>query len=185
MTTTAQNIENYTYGDIQIMMDFTLIRATANRASKKARFGMKKIFAYKFSSVERMQNYVIQFVEMMDKKKANLLAKKAAIITAKAEFVNPYVKGSILYHTYGYDQTNIHYYEVVEAKAKSIVVREVSQTRNDNGNFSGTCMPVAGDFIGAAETRIIQVRVYDEKPVYSIKKLYAWDGNAKYYSSGH
>lgn len=44
---------------------------------------------------------------------------------ARARFQNPYKVGDILHHSWGYDQTNCDFYQVVEVKPASVVLRKI------------------------------------------------------------
>lgn len=63
--------------------------------------------------------------------------------------------GDIFVCSWGYDQTNIDYYKVLEVKNKSVVIAEVAQTRNYTGHMQGTCMPVVDSVVGQPLTKRI------------------------------
>ncbi|MDP2729159.1 MAG: hypothetical protein Q8O55_01595 [Dehalococcoidales bacterium] len=44
---------------------------------------------------------------------------------ARARFQNPYKEGDILHHSWGYDQTNCDFYQVVEVKPASVALRKI------------------------------------------------------------
>ena len=44
---------------------------------------------------------------------------------ARALFQMPYKEGDILHHSWGYDQTNCDFYQVVEVKKASVVLRKI------------------------------------------------------------
>ncbi len=72
-------------------------------------------------------------------------AKKAQI---KARFKNPYQQGDILHHSWGYDQTNCDFYQVVEVKKASVVLRmlNTSPVPGSEGFMSDSLMPNKDDF---------------------------------------
>ena len=45
---------------------------------------------------------------------------------AKVKFQNPYKVGDILHHSWGYDQTNCDFYQVVEVKKASVVLKPIA-----------------------------------------------------------
>ena len=51
-----------------------------------------------------------------------------------------------------YEQTNIEYFEVVEARGKYVWLRELQQERKETGWLQGTCKPVPGKYREGAET---------------------------------
>lgn len=73
---------------------------------------------------------------------------KAAAIACKV--------GDIFRSTWGYDQTNVDYYQVVETQGMTIKVREIAQLRlRDGGGMSGRCVPDVGNFVGEVLTKRI------------------------------
>jgi hypothetical protein len=56
--------------------------------------------------------------------------------------------GDLFRASWGYDQTNINYYEVVAKTAKTVTVREIAQeTTYNSAAMTGTCVPVPGNFL--------------------------------------
>jgi len=50
--------------------------------------------------------------------------------------------GDIFVCSWGYDQTNIDYYKVLEVKNKSVVISAIGQNRTYTGHMQGECNPV-------------------------------------------
>ena len=78
----------------------------------------KPIFHYRFKSPERMQEYIDKF--FADRKqhfvrKAEAQAKR---LSAGQEMANNAKVGDIYSSSWGYDQTNIDFYKIVEKKGK-------------------------------------------------------------------
>lgn len=56
--------------------------------------------------------------------------------------------GDIFESSWGYEQTNVNYYQVVGYRGKSMVlVREIAANRKETGYFSGVCTPAENCFI--------------------------------------
>ena len=51
--------------------------------------------------------------------------RKQVLQEAKKRFENPYKVGDILHHSWGYDQTNCDFYQIVEVKKASVVLRKI------------------------------------------------------------
>lgn len=201
METTTKNIETSEFLGFTIEKNFTAFTVRITRKSTRARFGYKTVCYFSFkrftkvegqavlselASINAMNDFVSKFEKEQMDKLALVEEKKNAIKNARKNFVNPFTKGQILYDSWGYEQTNVNFYEVVELKGKTITVREIAQDRNHNHSFmSGTTMPVKGEFIGNEIKKVIQVRCYDGKISTSIKGMYTWDGKPKHYSSYH
>lgn len=80
--------------------------------------------------------------------------------------------GDIFVSSYGWEQTNIDYYEVVEVLPSSVRVREIAQSVKRDGFLSGHCKPIPGHFTG--EPRLFRV-TYDGQGNPGIKVAsYAW-----------
>ena len=57
----------------------------------------------------------------------------------------------VLLSSWGYDQTNIDYYQVVGMVGKTtVVLRELAQRKKETGFMSGTTMPIKNKFVGPA-----------------------------------
>ena len=89
------------------------------------------------------------------KEKNNRLAQK------RAELAKPHdVKvGDIFRCSWGYDQTNIDYYQVVELKGKrGVMIREICAMSETIGFAQGVCVPEKNTFKGEAMLKKINER---------------------------
>ena len=96
-------------------------------------------------------------------------------------------QGDILVSSWGYEQTNVTFYEVVKATAKTVTVREVEQFRADSGNMTGYVMPIKGCYKSAEMRRKVHSgRQYNDDDFIMIESYeYArpWDGRKKGYTA--
>lgn len=95
--------------------------------------------------------------------------------------------GMIFYSSWGYEQTNVSFYQVVKLSGKtSVVVREISETRctKDNFDFYGHVMPNRDQFIGDEMRKRINID-FDEPSIKisDYERAYLWDNQPKYVSS--
>lgn len=131
----------------------------------------KSVFAYRFKDEKNLLDYVIEFFKKIqnriDEKNRDNQIKKEAI----ENFVNPYKVGDVLYDSWGYEQTNIDFYQVVEIKNKSIVIREIhgELTGESHGPDSGYVRPLVDSFKSEPMIKKINIRVWDGKVNHSIK----------------
>lgn len=90
--------------------------------------------------------------------------------------------GSILYSSWGYDQTNIDFYEVVGFKGKTLVLlREIEQIKTPTGDMYGTTKPRPGKFkSGAFQRRCMANHIVS---ITKSETAYLWDGKPKSYTS--
>jgi hypothetical protein len=135
------------YGEIQVLNG-------KNRAVAVAYGGKRNNpdWHYRFANGERLNAKINEYV-------ANLQAREQAKAEYRAAKKVP-VKvevGDIFKAAWGYDQTNIDYYEVVNVVGKMIDVREIGQQREGNGLYmQGVCVPVPGAFVGGVMRKLVQ-----------------------------
>jgi hypothetical protein len=101
-----------------------------------------------------MENYINEQIAKVEKWFEMKAARKAEI-KAQAEEKRAAVKvGSIFCYSWGWEQTNIDFFQVVEVKGKStVVVREIARkTVNETGWASDEVVPAVNQFIGEPET---------------------------------
>ncbi len=90
---------------------------------------------------------------------------------------NLYV-GAILRTHWGYDQTNVEFFQVTALIGERMVeVREIMQAVKDTGWCQHDCAPVHDEFIGPALRR--KVSGYDGSSVKidEVRRAYIWNGN--------
>jgi len=92
--------------------------------------------------------------------------------------------GDIFYNSWGYDQTNIDWYQVVQVSptGKTVKVRPIAGKMKETGFMSGETVPIKGKFTGPAQQR--KIYSYSGR-VYLTSKYGAtpmWDGKPKHAS---
>jgi hypothetical protein len=101
-------------------------------------------FHFSFGSHDYAQKYAADWLAGIDRKQAERAAQKAR---AKAEAI-PLQVGDVLRSMWGYDQTNVDFYEVVELVGKcSVRIREIAAQR-EAGDMRGLVVPKLGAYIG-------------------------------------
>ncbi len=87
--------------------------------------------------------------------------------------------GSIFACSWGYDQTNVDFYEVIKVTKASVVVREIGkQTTSQDGGWTGKAVPAPGAYIGEPMTRRLAVG-WDKNPRIKIRSYSSaglWNG---------
>lgn len=185
--TETSNINGYT-----IAKDFEHFTVLITKPSPRSRLGIQIVHHYSFKSsdisksVLRMNAFVDKFIEEQNAKEKARQERKSKLQQAKKDFVNPFTLGQILYRTWGYEQTNVNFYQVVKVDRKSIVVRELSQDRTQNEFMSGTAMPIKDDFNNSTEIKkIVQIAVYNEVINIYVTDMHPWKGTPVSWSSYH
>lgn len=94
--------------------------------------------------------------------------------------------GDILYTSWGYDQTNIDFYQVTRLVGPTTVeIREIHSRDVDNhgSHDSSRCVAVPDSFKGEAMTK--RVSYGNNITIASYANATPWDGKPKSYSWGH
>ncbi|MFL8078257.1 hypothetical protein [Xanthomonas vasicola] len=110
------------------------------------------------------------------------LADAQAERRAEAKRPHTLTVGAVLVSSYGYEQTNVDFYEVVAVHNRTVTLRELVQERQDTGHMSGTTIPVPGQY---KQGEPIRKRVNPRNGVKLSSSAYAhpWDGRPQYWSS--
>lgn len=114
-----------------------------HRYSFKNRSAALKSLAYYASEAERI---------------AATAAQRAA--ERRSNLAKPHTLkvGDVLESSWGYDQTNIDYYQITQVIGKRTVeVREIGRQSQDTGWLTGRCVPAPGEFTGAPMRKQVDV----------------------------
>ncbi|URC15246.1 hypothetical protein GD1_122 [Paraglaciecola Antarctic GD virus 1] len=137
----------------------------------------KPYFFFNFPTEQRRQARVDGFV-------ADMATLARSYEDAKAEvtsFVRDVEVGDILYSSWGWEQTNIDFYQVTKlVGAKSVEFREIGQDRTYDGQMCGSTKPVKDQFVGGMMKK--QYGKYGAK-ISSFQTARKWDGRSKSWSS--
>jgi hypothetical protein len=88
--------------------------------------------------------------------------------------------GDVVYNSWGYDQTNVDFYQVTRVSKGCIWIREISANSSDHGQpGGGKCFPRRNEFIGEE----IKKNVTSDYVSFPCGAGCKWDGRAKYCSS--
>lgn len=151
---------------------------------------VKPSWHYRFSQEENRQKMINRFFDEL----ATHEGFKKAERDLRATFRHGYKPGDILYSSWGYDQTNIDFYQVIATTEKTITFREVCQIRTSDGplTMTGSTRPDVNHFTkdskeytrsaktsGIGEKGLIK---FAEHPGSMMRYLWQWDGNPKGWS---
>ena len=154
--------------------------ATKNAPFAAMGFSGKKStpdFHFVFKTMDARNDYICKYennIRAYNKAKEDRKDKRMAPTTLKA--------GDILYASWGYEQTNIDFYEVTKVIGKRTVeIREIACEVIDPEFDRGHKIPVPGKFIGKPEKKV--VRNGDTISITSYASAYRYDGSPKYFST--
>ena len=109
--------------------------------------------------------YKIDFDNLDPKEKIKYKAERQAKKQAPAIFEMPFKPGDILYNSWGYDQTNIDFYQVTRCTKASVFIRPIKAEYSDRSagcDMAAYVTPLKNEFTGE------EIR----------KKIQWYDGNA-------
>ena len=157
--------------------------------------GAKPAADFSAMSREKAEAYLLghwnRAEEKMAYKAAAVVERRAKKASVKAS--DFWTVGDVVHTTWGYEQTNVEWFQVVELKPKSVKVRQIAGCSSDFGGPSGgTCQPRRNEFIGPDIMCPINERgEFSAGPCYRGEKpsfrhnCYKWDGSAVYTSSNY
>lgn len=131
----------------------------------------KPSFSYSYTSearrAERMADWLKQTVEWKALKDNQKAARKT-VLGSKQELLK---KGDVLQCSWGYDQTNIDYFQVVELFGKrGVVIRKIACESVETGFMQGRSVPAMDQFIGEPMRK--QVSETGSVKIYSFASAY-------------
>jgi hypothetical protein len=130
----------------------------------------KPLWHYRFPTRDRLDAAISRAIT--DRKSRQDMMQKRQ--DERQQFKHGLEVGAILYSSWGYDQTNISWYQVIEVKDSSVILREIA------GKAAGEdkVMPDIGHFIDGPKLKrvgpgnVIRMTSYSRASV--------WDGKPKY-----
>jgi len=87
--------------------------------------------------------------------------------------------GDILYSVWGYEQTNVNFYQVTAVKDKFVEIREIAKKVDSYGSSGeNRVVPVPNRFVGPEQTKM--VLPHDWVKIHSYELARKWDGRPLY-----
>ena len=134
-------------------------------------------FNYLFRTNEQRQNYVEKYIKNAQKAHDEKLER----LGRKKNFKHTLEVGSILYSSWGYDQTNIDFYQVVEVVGnKSVKLRKICKSVDHSETGSDYVIASKDDFVKDSKPMLKTVREGNTITLNSYSSAYPWDGKPKY-----
>lgn len=172
--------------------DVTVVRDTVARNGKTYPFAVlfrgksaKPVSRYLYRSVEDREASVAMAKKSADEREAWKAARKAERSGAP-----DFAVGDVFYTSWGYDQTNVDFFEVVEKPSPHFaVVREIAAkvVEGSEGFMSCSVVPVPGEY-GEDARRVRMTKGYRGGASFKDTEsatAWKWDGSPKYKSWYH
>lgn len=121
-------------------------------------------FKFKFKTTEERDTYVREYLDSMSKRDAAKLArdadKKAKQKSDADELAAKLTPGTILATNWGYEQTNVDFWQVIARSGRRISLRRLNQTTTDDGamSMSGKTKPIPNSFSDRHDPVTIVIR---------------------------
>lgn len=146
---------------------------------------------YRFKDGQQRINEVTRTFKNVAERAEYKAARKAKAAEASA---NHGVKvGDVFRSSWGYDQTNVDYYQVVAVGNKTATFCKIAQLSESDGFLQGNCVPATNQFIGKPFKKLIQksstessayIKIYSFANAYKIEPV-AVVSNKPIYESSH
>jgi hypothetical protein len=138
----------------------------------------KPLWHYRFRDKNQMEMQIKKTIDERRSRADMMLKRKQE----RSQFQHTLKEGDILYSSWGYDQTNIDFYQVTAVGEKSVKIRQIaSKTLSSDGSGSDKVVAVPNHFTGEPMTKI--VRKGNVVSIASYANAYPWDGNPKHETS--
>lgn len=143
-------IEGFAERGLQLEIDAERLVAKCVRFTKRARMGYKIEFNYIFGSVERMFEYCENYLKDLARAEEFKAERKAKRAAERVESVANVKEGDLFVSSWGWEQTNVDAYQVVEKKGATVTLREIAlcSIEGSEGFMSDRVKPVKDSFIG-------------------------------------
>lgn len=153
----AELIEKFAAYGLELTIDEARPVARCIRPTKRARLGYKVEFNYRFGNAAKMYDYLEGFLEGKQRAEEYKAERKAARAAARKEALETVQKGDIFVASWGWEQTNVDAYQVVEKKGATVALREIAleAIEGSEGFMSDRCRPLKNRFIGERFTKRI------------------------------
>ncbi len=129
-----------------------------------------------FQNEEKRNEYAENVIKKVQQALLLKEESKKAELEIRNNMNHGYKVGQVLYDSWGYEQTNIDFYQVVEVSEKSIKIRSIAGelVPSSHGHDYGKTRPVVDSFSGEVILKKVQFYLKDQKPVYYIKSKHGW-----------
>lgn len=138
----------------------------------------KKLFWRKYSGEQARANNIKKLERLGNVLLSDEERKRRDALIRSREELSQYSPGTILYCSWGYEQTNVQWYKVMNRTGKVIYIQEVGIIKTPSSLGSGTCVPDTTVLVGA----LIKKQHTKRGLNMPYAPLRIWDGNPKSYS---
>jgi len=145
--------------------------------------GAKPLYHYRFKSIEQRDDYITERKKYRQKEADDERRRNEKYMKEKEQFK----PGVILYSSWGYEQTNIDFYIILERKKDFVTIQEIGAIRVEYTSHQrayddrGKCIANPDNKIGEPFRK--KISKYASVNLSSFQSASVWDGHALYWSS--
>jgi hypothetical protein len=157
---------------------------TLSNGLKVFKAGEQSVMIWKPGVIKPTVNYTFKTSSLMEYFIKDYSRKYDESLNDKVQrntFKHELKVGDIMVSSWGYEQTNVDFYQVTKTTLKSVWVREISKLKGVEGDSSmaGKVMPIKDDFKGPEKRFLVNEYGIRIESYASAKK---WDGKPQYFS---
>lgn len=171
-------------GNVEIFYDDEKLTAIGYLGKRN-----KHAFHIRYKTKERMhqamQSFYDNAIKSFNTKVERKAAQKIAQSNLKAD--DHFKIGDIIVNSWGYEQTNIEFYQVTAVKNKVITVHELKKDYRETQFMAGNSIPLEGQFNETKKPFDLKLKAYGNSEVricnpQSFYYFHKWDGRPEYES---
>jgi hypothetical protein len=162
-----EGVYDFKFMDYLIAINMEKLTMGILKLTPKGKYSGYKIKQnYRYNKPERILQVLTDFIASEKSWIKRKEDEKNLKQQKRKEMVNPYKVGDILYSSWGYDQTNVDFYQVTKVGDKSVWVRPIAgeYVPDTQGHDSSNVRPIKDDFRGEEIYKPLVVTTYSEKP---------------------
>lgn len=114
----------------------------------------KPAFNFSFSDAAKRSAYCFSWLCDQADAEERKAERKAQAKAERAAFVNPLRIGDVLHYSWGWEQTNPEFWQVIEVRGKIVWLREIAQyasSEKTGNSMAEYRLPIIDQFIGSPE----------------------------------
>lgn len=169
---------------LRLDVDSELLIAQIYKPTPRSKvFKEKRVWGYRFKTKEDMMLRVESHISSLEQHEINKAVEREERARQRREFAESVNPGDIFVASWGYGQTNICCYQVLEKKGQTVTLQEINVvSTGDTGWASDRVKPVKDSFLKNS-TPFKQRLGNGHIRFSSFKSASRWDGSSDYHRS--
>lgn len=116
---------------------------------------LKPAFHYRYQTIEQRDNALNTWIKNINGYNEIKSQRKAE----RENYTHTLKVGDILYNSWGWEQTNIDFYQVIKVPTpKTVVIQEIAQHKTETGFMCGDTTPIPNQFAKDSKPMLKHVR---------------------------